>query len=41
MFESLATMLLNALVGLIVGVIFVAIVTMTGKIRDRKSPRVQ
>lgn len=41
MFESLATMLLNALVGLIVGVIFVAIVTMPGKIRGRKSPRVQ
>ena len=36
-FESVTTMLLNALVGLFVGVIVVAIVTMIGKLRSNKS----
>jgi len=36
-FESITTMLLNALVGLAVGVIVVAIVTMIGKLRSNKS----
>ena len=36
MFESITTMLLNALVGLVVGVIVVAIVTMIGKVRGNK-----
>ena len=36
-FESVTTMLLNALVGLVVGVIVVAIVTMIGKLRSNKS----
>ncbi|MDE4456209.1 DUF808 domain-containing protein [Psychrobacter sp. DAB_AL62B] len=36
MFESITTMLLNALVGLIVGVIVVAIITMVGKVRGNK-----
>ena len=35
-FESITTMLLNALVGLVVGVIIVAIVTMIGKVRGNK-----
>lgn len=35
-FESITTMLLNALVGLFVGVIVVAIVTMIGKVRGNK-----
>ena len=35
-FESITTMLLNALVGLVVGVIVVAIVTMIGKARGNK-----
>ena len=35
-FESITTMLLNALVGLIVGVVVVAIVTMIGKARGNK-----
>ena len=36
-FESITTMLLNALVGLVVGVIVVAIITMIGKVRGNKS----
>lgn len=36
-FESLTTMLLNALIGLIVGVALVAIVTIIGKIRGNKA----
>lgn len=36
-FESVTTMLLNALVGLVVGVIIVAIVTMIRKLRGNKS----
>lgn len=36
-FESITTILLNALVGLVVGVIVVAIVTMVGKVRGNKS----
>ena len=36
-FESITTMLLNALVGLAVGVIVVAMVTMIGKLRSNKS----
>ena len=36
-FESVTTMLLNALVGLVVGVIVMAIVTMIGKLRSNKS----
>ena len=35
-FESITTMLLNALVGLVVGVIVVAIITMIGKVRGNK-----
>ena len=35
-FESITTMLLNALVGLVVGVIVVAIITMIGKARGNK-----
>ena len=35
-FESITTMLLNALVGLVVGVIVVAVVTMIGKVRGNK-----
>ena len=35
-FESITTMLLNALVGLVIGVIVVAIVTMIGKARGNK-----
>ena len=35
-FESITTMLLNALVGLVVGVIVVAVVTLIGKVRGNK-----
>ena len=35
-FESITTMLLNALVGLVVGVIVVAIITLIGKVRGNK-----
>ncbi len=35
-FESITTMLLNALVGLVIGVIVVAIVTIIGKVRGNK-----
>ena len=35
-FESITTMLLNALVGLVVGVIVVAIITIIGKVRGNK-----
>ncbi len=37
-FENITTMLLNALVGLVVGVIAVAIVTLIGKVRGNKTP---
>ncbi len=40
MFESITTMLLNALVGLVVGVIVVAVVTIIGKVRGNKSSSV-
>lgn len=39
-FEDITTMLLNALVGLIIGVIVVAIVTLISKIRGKKSSSV-